>query len=697
MTKKVTYSIPKSKNWGKVKEEALLFSDDAFFPNSFPTKKDLHPSPNLLPIFDECHNYIYANEGLLKDKVFHEIVKLLLMKLCDENRTNGSVLRFCITRDEYRSIIAGRASVFDERMEALYDYVRREFPDYVRDDAVKLSRATLAFIVNRLQLTSLTATAGDVKGTAFQTFVYNNQRGDRGEYFTPHPIVKLAVMIVAPRTGEKVIDPACGSGGFLIETIRATTSGLSEPDVRSYVRNCIRGIEFNPDVATSAMLRMAFEGGTGKEVLCANTLTVEKDMDNSFDVVLTNPPFGTKGKVEDRSVLKNFLLARRWIGDNGGGWSHTNAVLPGQTPEILFLEKCIKLLRPGGRIAIVVPDGILQNVSNEHVRYWIRSNARVLAVISLPQETFIPYGTGIKTSLLILQKLPSNNEKVFMGILRKVGYDVKGQPVYQKDKSGEICRGAGGKPVVADDIADFAEAYQEHFKGKEPRAPRTFSLRYDRLNSRLDAEHYDPSDREMLEELRRTDAKPLGDIADIVRESDNFRLCQSSEIRYIAISDVDSRTMQVVSQQEISAHEAPSRATYGLRKGNIITAISGASTGTSRQATALITEDEDGAICSNGFAVIRNVHGVEPLYLLAFMRTGLFHRQVRRLMTGHAIPTIAIDELSQVLVPVPERNTQIRIADSFKKLHDMIRKSKKEADRIIQDVEMEISNGKSRK
>jgi len=308
----------------------------------------------------------------------------------------------------------------------------------------------------------------------------------------------------------------------------------------------------------------------------------------------------------------------------------------------------------------------------------------------LPQETFVPYGTGIKTSLLILQKLPSKNLSVFMGIVRKIGYDVKGQPVYRKDKRGTLLRGVDGNPLVDDDINDFVQAYREHIVGKEPRADATFSVRNDMLNSRLDAEHYDPSDRKMIENLKSTGAKPLGTIANIVRESEDFRLSPDSEIRYVAISDVDSRTMQVVFQQLLSAHEAPSRATYGLRKGDIITAVSGASTGTSRQATALITEDEDGAICSNGFAVIRNAHGVEPLYLLAFMRTKLFHRQVRRLMTGHTIPTISIEDLSKILVPIPPKAAQLRIAESLRKLHDMIRKSKKEADRIIGDVEAEI-------
>jgi len=145
--------------------------------------------------------------------------------------------------------------------------------------------------------------------------------------------------------------------------------------------------------------------------------------------------------------------------------------------------------------------------------------------------------------------------------------------------------------------------------------------------------------------------------------------------------------MQVVSQQIIKAHEAPSRATYRLYKGDIITAISGASTGTPRQATALITEDEDGAICSNGFSVLRNIQGVEPLFLLVYMRTDFFLRQIKRYMTGHAIPTILVDDLSKVLVPIPPQSEQQRIAKSMTEIQAI----RKEALKVSENVVNEIS------
>lgn len=672
----------------KVKEQQLLFSEESLLPTTLPRIHELRPATNLSAIFEECHNYIYANEGLLKDKIFHEIVKLLVMKLYDEQNNTKRGLQFGITSGEYRNILANRPSDFELRIKKLFDTVRIRYDSFFSDDALKLKPLTLAYVVGRLQYVSLTQTSGDVKGEAFQAFVYRHQRGDRGEFFTPHPIVRLAIEMIAPKPNETVIDPACGSGGFLIQTISHVCHQCPDIEKSAYVREHIRGIEFNPDVALSAMIRLAFEGGAGTEVICANALLENEQFNNAFDIVLTNPPFGSKGKIEDQRILKSYLLARRWNRTSSDEWEVTRNVLAGQSPEILFIEKCLKLLRPGGRMAIVLPDGLLQNISNSHIRFWIRSQAKVLGVVSIPQEAFVPYGTGIKTSLLLLQKLPAVADRVFMARIQKIGYDVKGQPIYKRDGNGKLIRTPAGLPVIDNDIDEIVLSYRQFQGGNlESQSETIYSVPEKMLNARLDAEHYHPDDRELLEHLQANGAKPLGEIADILNETDDFRLASNGDIRYIAISDVDARTMQVVSQQVIKPHEAPSRATYRVRHGDIITAISGASTGTPRHATAFITEDEDGAICSNGFAVLRNIHGVEPLFLLAYMRTEYYLRQVRRLMTGHAIPAISIDDLAKVLVPIPPVQVQKKIANEIAAILAMRKEALKTGERIVEETE----------
>ncbi len=679
----------------KLREQQLLFAEDSLVPAALPSRASLQPAPNLSALFEECHNYIYANEGLLKEKIFHEFVKLLVMKLHDE-QTESAPLQFGITQSEYRNILANKPSAFEKRLDHLYQTVRAKFPALLSDERLQLKPLTLGHVISRLQNVSLTRTPGDIKGEAFQTFTYRHQRGDRGEFFTPHPIVRLAVEMIDPQPNEMVIDPACGSGGFLIQTIahvsvRHVRRNVppARVDMSEYVQRAIRGIEFNPDVALAAMIRLAFEGGTGQEITCTNALVENRALENQFDVVLTNPPFGNKGKVEDQRILKAYMLARRWNKNGEHEWKPSNIVLPGQSPDILFIEQCLKFLKPGGRMAIVLPDGILQNVSNSSVRHWIRVHAQVMAVVSIPQEAFVPYGTGIKTSLLLLQKNPASQKQFcFMAHLEKIGYDVKAQPIYKKDSLGRPLKNAQGILLVDNDVETIAGAYASFKHNASIQATeKIYTIPNADLNSRLDAEHYRPADQVMLRALAENGGKRLDEIAEIVSESDDFRFTGDSEIRYIAISDVDARTMQVISQQILQAHEAPSRATYRVQTGDIITAISGASTGTARQATALITQDEEGAICSNGFAVLRNIHGVEPLYLLAYMRTEFFLRQVRRLMTGHAIPAISNDDLASILVPIPPRTEQKQIAAAISGIMALRKETLRAGESIVAETE----------
>jgi type I restriction enzyme M protein len=173
--------------------------------------------------------------------------------------------------------------------------------------------------------------------------VYHHQRGDRGEFFTPYPIVKLAVEMIAPKPGECLIDPACGSGGFLIGAISYIQRNNCDIVKSAYIQQRIRGIEFNPDIALSATIRLAFEGGTGTEITCANALAENNHLDNIFDIVLTNPPFGSKGKIDDQRILKSYILARKWNNVSENNWRPTKNAMRGQSPDILFIEKCLRL------------------------------------------------------------------------------------------------------------------------------------------------------------------------------------------------------------------------------------------------------------------------------------------------------------------------------------------------------------------
>jgi len=468
-----------------------------------PEKKDLKPAPELRSVFETCHNYIYANEGLLKEKVFNEVLKLIFIKMVDEKRISAKC-EFGVATEEEEEIKEGKQSAFTDRINKLFEEVKSRYSDvFDQNERLNLKPITLAFVVSQLQEYSLIETKADVKGVAFQTFVYAHQRGERGEFFTPHPIVELAVKMLDPKDDEKFIDPACGSAGFLVHGMnyikekfineRPDKKSTANEFLKEYAHAHIAGMDINPDLAKVAKMHMILydDGHTG--IFATNSLMHIDEMihlsekagvpkslrpyPDSFHILMTNPPFGSKGKVTDKGILKQFELGYKWRQDKTTKkWTKTSEVQNGQVPDILFIERCLQLLKDGGRMAIVLPDGNLNNSSLGYVREFIQQKARILAVVSMPVGTFMHAGVNPKTSVLFLQKhneedlnkLKKENYPIFMAVADAVGYDLNSKTpkiVFRKNERGEVQKDENGEPVVDTDIPMIVSAFNE-FKQK---------------------------------------------------------------------------------------------------------------------------------------------------------------------------------------------------------------------------------------
>jgi len=468
-----------------------------------PEKKDLKPAPELRSIFETCHNYIYANEGLLKEKVFNEVLKLIFIKMVDEKGISAKC-EFGITSEEEEEIKEGKPSAFTDRITKLFEEVKSNYSDvFDQNERINLKPITLAFVVSQLQEYSLIETKADVKGIAFQTFVYAHQRGERGEFFTPHPIVELAVEMLDPKDKEKFIDPACGSAGFLVSGMNYVKGKFikERPDKKSkaneflkeYAHAHIAGVDINSDLSKVAKMHMILYDDGHAGIFSANSLLPSEELvdlavkarvprsltpsPNSFDILMTNPPFGSKGKVTDRKILKQFELGYKWKQDKTTGkWIKTDELKNGQVPDILFIERCLQLLKDDGRMAIVLPDGNLNNSSLGYVRELIQQKARILAVVSMPVGTFMHAGVNPKTSVLFLQKLNEKelnklkkaNYPIFMAVVEKIGYDLNSKTpkvMFKKDDKGEIIKDEDGEPIIDIDIPEIISAFSE-FKKK---------------------------------------------------------------------------------------------------------------------------------------------------------------------------------------------------------------------------------------
>ncbi|NJL59595.1 MAG: N-6 DNA methylase [Desulfobacteraceae bacterium] len=267
------------------------------------------------------------------------------------------------------------------------------------DDRIRVSQIALGFIIHKLQNISFLDSSQDAKGLAFQKFLSHREKDGRGQFFTPEPVIDFCVEMIQPRLSETIIDPACGSGGFLMSALKYLRNNFAEADSAKIISANLYGFDINKSIAGIAKMKFLLEANVKVNIFCANSLDGSYDLlsENSdgFDIVLTNPPFGTGGKITNRQILTKFDLGYKWV-NVGDKYNKTNRISNGQPAEILFVERCLQLLKEGGRMGIVLPNGHFENPSLEYIRFYIRQKAKILAIVNLPQETFIPFGTGVK-------------------------------------------------------------------------------------------------------------------------------------------------------------------------------------------------------------------------------------------------------------------------------------------------------------
>lgn len=433
--------------------------------------------PAMLRIaFRRCHNYIHGNEGMPKDAAFWQFLYLIFCKMHDEKRMG-----------EHRSFWAGPYEPFDaagqkeirRRIEPLFESVKRAYPDLFKgNEEITLSDRALAFIVSELSRYDFARTDVDAKGAAYQEIVGTNLRGDRGQYFTPRGAIRLVVQMLAPKEGERVLDTSCGTGGFLVEILNYLNKVFHEEKhvkagdenteefisirdrLAAFASKNLFGADFDPFLVRAAQMNVMMAGNGLGHLFHMNSLEFpvghlpgvkpanEAIPLGSIDVLATNPPFGSDIPVTERSILEQYELARRWE-RQGDNFVMTPAIKPAVAPEILFIERCVQWLKPGGRMGIVLPDGVLGNPGDEYIRYWILRHCWVLASIDLPVECFIvEANVNILTSLLFLKKKPKSviqaedlgkkiDYPVFMAVADKVGFDRRGNTLWKRHPDGE--------------------------------------------------------------------------------------------------------------------------------------------------------------------------------------------------------------------------------------------------------------------
>ena len=504
----------------------------------------------------KCHNIIRNNDKLSPEAAFDEISKILFIKIRFERDNSGNQIFSLNTfKKDKESYDRYKPKGGEDFYQFLFTQTKQQFAnDHLFDDNAKIEIRENSFeqIVKELEIYNLSTTSDDVKGIAFEKFLGKTFRGELGQFFTPRTIVDFMVSILDPQEGEYVCDPCCGSGGFLIkafeyvrekiekdveaqkELIKQKYYGedyekLSEAKkqkiedtvaqafaymneelnlnnekgrLRTLSFDCIYGTDANPRMARTTKMNMIMHGdGHGGVHHHDGLLNVNGIFENRFDIILTNPPFGSRvekdlkiseaDRFTDQERINAYIErygdaykeALKQVNDNIGKPLLSLYKIDNGLTEVLFIERCLNLLKPGGRMGIVLPEGVLNNSNLQKVREFVESKAKILLIVSIPQDVFIASGATVKPSLLFFKKFTQKEAEEYEKIRKEAEKTVelkyadeltsieeqlskRGKEALPKEQKKEL--NAKKKKILEDKQKEIKAKIKEHFDYEIP-------------------------------------------------------------------------------------------------------------------------------------------------------------------------------------------------------------------------------------
>ena len=640
-------------------------------------------------------NRIYRDNDIDLMTRFEEISKMLFCKFIDDE------VRRSPRRGESAFLIRSNESEDDvyHRISKLY---QDHLPKSIDTRGGLLPRPKAVYEAARILGTvPLLQYGEDVKGTTYEEMIRNTFDGDENQqYFTPRQLVRFMIELVNPQMKEVVCDPACGTGGFIIECLKKIRESLKSEDSAKMDETLLRlskrylkGVEIDSRIAWVAKMNCFAHGGSPDCIhhlprggsLAYDNGSLELMPDESVDVIVTNPPFGS-----DFTDAKNLLHYRSGQGKK--------SVRRG----VLFLERCLRALRPGGRMAIIVDDSILNSSSNQPIREVILEDAVILAVLSLPDEMFQPYAS-VKASVLLLKKKTSLKEKqtrVLMANLKRVGKKPNGSPEHVDEKSADGCY------ELFTDFPFIAQMWQHFQLGRaldSSDEPQCFVTRLD-LNQtnpsrRLDTVFHDPSKYSAQTSLQNS-LYPIYTLSAIFRLRNETIIPAKShpddEIPYLSLADIEKGTGRY-SIQSVKGSRIKS-SVRRFEAGDILFA----KMRPQLRKAALVQEN---GFCSSECLVLKTrfrtmdgdqqttleepIEGeadefrINPEFMSILLRSRLVYGQVMHHLTGIGRPRVPAREVMKVKIPIPPIEKQNALVSQFKSEEDESMALKSQAERML--------------
>jgi len=647
-----------------------------------PYKNDLIDPDNLIADFYRLHDYIYANSNIKKpDRITTNIINMIFCKLDDELDIDD----YCQFYVRYNNQGLPDIKLTAIEINELFKKVKSNYSDiFYNSDSIEFDDKTITEVVARLQRYAFVNSKSDNVANAFEVFTSESLKEDNGQFFTPRNVVDFAVGIVNPEPEHKMIDPACGSGGFLMQTLKVKSIKLDEKlskrltadklmsHKKDIFKKTLFGFDQERDLVKISKAYMAIVGDGSGGIFSTNSL---EDMsqwekfgredlrENNFDVVMTNPPFGKDIKVVG-DLLQQYELSNHYD-ESGLIKAKRNAV----RPSVLFIERCFQLTKANtGRIAIVLPVGDLSNDEDKYIKQWILKNSTVEAVVQLPSETFQPY-TGTQTCLLFLKKKQSKaNYTIFMSQVEKVGKNQRGKPIFKRNDDGSLITDAEGNQILDDQLTDILEEYKYFLdKNELPISSLSFLVESNNLKNSLLPNYHNPRNSAKRPSSLAIEYKKLDELCLDVYTPPRTKRVYVDE-RYGVPFLSGTHITQFIPQKlkYISKTETKDIKKYIVHEGDIVITRVG-----TMGIVRLIGEELDGYAVSDNINIIKvDRTKVDPEYLYSVLISKFGQNSVKQVKKGSVQDYTTPASLKNIHIPIvpdPQYSEVVKIVKTSEK------------------------------
>lgn len=662
-------------------------------------KKDLKKSFNLKHVFTTINQHLYGKlkytdtDTRTRSK---QIINLLLCKLVDEiNKKPEDQVEFCVRNGESNKDLYSRIQKF------FIKNVREKYTDVMEiNDQITLNKELVHLIIDELQYISLLQSSKDILSDAFEIFVSKILKDEAGQFFTPPNIVKFMVNYLNPEFDSKVLDPACGHGGFLLEVKEVMWSKLDSESKKIESISNLYGIDKDLFLAKISKLYLEILSNGKSNIFCEDSLdpksykpqTNEIIKNESFDYIFTNPPFGVKIPINDKETLKDYHLGHVWKNVNDK-WEMQNKLVKQQAPQVLFIERCAQLLKCGGKLAIVLPEGIFGNPTDRYIWEYLTSMGKILGIVSLDQNTFQPY-TCNKTSILFFEKLENvpNDYEIDFAIVENVGHDKDGKILYKLERNGRKKLDSYGNSIINDDLIHLHLKIKEADEFNYLKDQKIFRIKYSQIKNKIFIPYYYIGVEKILKNLAFDKNFSLLSIKDLIDKKIIYtnkggylprgdeigsHVYGLGDIPFIRTSEINNWEINLDSYKKTSEEVYEQyRLKQNIEVGDILLVKDGGPNLIGK--TAYITELDTQIIIQSHIFQIKakaNNEFIDSYLLLHLLNLDIVQKQIQAItFVQGTIATIG-NRIMEVVLPIPsDINKRVEISKQIKNIIEQKKK-----------------------